>query len=150
MKRLQAVIFALSLLPCTSLFAVDSDAVLGGAIGGGVGAAIGSKIGGREGAVVGSGVGAAVGTAIATDGKRRGSGHDGTDEHRHYEKRGHHDVEYEPRRHRHHARPKIPWGHMPPPGHRYYEKHRYYGKHRYYKKHAPHMDYEPRRYRHRR
>ena len=40
MKRVQAAIFALFLFPCMTVLAVDSDAVLGGAIGGGVGAAI--------------------------------------------------------------------------------------------------------------
>ena len=60
MKRVQAAIFALFLFPCMTVLAVDSDAVLGGAIGGGVGAAIGSELGGREGAIVGSGVGAAI------------------------------------------------------------------------------------------
>lgn len=61
-----------SLLGSAALFcslqagAVDSDAVLGGAIGGGAGAAIGDEIGGRDGAIAGSAIGAAIGTAVAT------------------------------------------------------------------------------------
>jgi hypothetical protein len=48
--------------------AVDSNAVLGGAVGGAVGAAIGSAVGGREGAIIGAGVGGAVGVDRATGG----------------------------------------------------------------------------------
>lgn len=48
-------------------YAVDGDAVLGGAVGGAVGALVGSEIGGRSGAIVGGAAGAALGTAVATD-----------------------------------------------------------------------------------
>lgn len=47
-------------------YAVDTNAVVGGAIGGGAGAAIGSSIGGREGAIIGGAIGGAAGAAIAT------------------------------------------------------------------------------------
>jgi hypothetical protein len=115
MKRVQVAILALSTLSLTNAFAVDSDAVLGGAIGGGVGAAIGSEVGGREGAIVGSGVGAAVGTAIATDGKEDSSGQNKrTHRPRDYDEYDHAEVDYVPPRR--HARPRIPRGHMPPPG----------------------------------
>ena len=56
MKKLKAAVFALSLIACAPVVAVDGDAVLGGAIGGGVGAAVGSEIGGRDGAIVGGAV----------------------------------------------------------------------------------------------
>ena len=114
MKRVQAAILALSLFQCTTLLAVDSDAVLGGAIGGGVGAAIGSEIGGREGAIVGGGVGAAVGTAIATDGRKHDAENNSTKKHRHYEEYDHDHAVHKPPRYQ--ARPRIPRGHMPPPG----------------------------------
>lgn len=61
-----AIVVSLLSLPLTQVFAVDTDAVVGGAIGGGLGAAVGSELGGREGAIAGSAIGAAVGTAIAT------------------------------------------------------------------------------------
>lgn len=77
MRTLSAGIISLSLMLCgTSALAVDTDAVIGGALGGGVGAAVGSELGGRNGAIAGSAVGAALGTAIATDG-------DGQAEHSH-------------------------------------------------------------------
>ena len=114
MKRLKVAIFTLSLLPCAPAIAVDGDAVLGGAIGGGVGAAVGSEVGGREGAIVGGGLGAAIGTAIATDGKEKDSRYDNKRPYRDYGEHGHADEEYAAPRH--HARPKIPPGHMPPPG----------------------------------
>jgi len=66
MKQIQSIVLSFSLLAGMPALAVDTDAVLGGAIGGGVGAAVGSEVGGREGAIVGGAVGAAVGTAIAT------------------------------------------------------------------------------------
>lgn len=46
--------------------AVDTNAVIGGAVGGGAGAAIGSSIGGRDGAIIGGAIGGAAGAAIAT------------------------------------------------------------------------------------
>lgn len=114
MKRVQAAILALFLFPCMTALAVDSDAVLGGAIGGGVGAAIGSEMGGRDGAIVGGGVGAAVGAAIATHGKEDRSGHNRTRPYRVHEEHEQAEVEYVPPRR--HARPRVPRGHMPPPG----------------------------------
>jgi len=59
---LKAIIL-LALLP-TTVLAVDTDAVIGGAVGGGVGAAVGSEVGGKEGAIAGSAIGAALGTAV--------------------------------------------------------------------------------------
>jgi hypothetical protein len=61
-----------ALILATGLFAggaqaVDSEAVIGGAVGGGVGAAVGSEVGGKDGAIVGSAIGAAIGTAVAAD-----------------------------------------------------------------------------------
>ena len=114
MKRIQAVTLAISLFQCTTLLAVDGDAVLGGAIGGGVGAAIGSEIGGREGAIVGGGVGAAVGTAIATDGRKHDADNGSSEKHRYGNEREHGYRRPTPRHY--HARPRIPRGHMPPPG----------------------------------
>lgn len=68
-----AVFTALSIITLPAA-AIDTNAILGGAIGGGTGAAVGSAVGGRNGAIVGSAAGAAVGTAISTSGSR--SGHD--------------------------------------------------------------------------
>lgn len=51
----------------TPALAVDSGAVVGGAIGGGTGAAVGSAIGGKEGAIVGGAIGGAVGAAIGSN-----------------------------------------------------------------------------------
>ena len=48
------------------LLAVDTGAVVGGAIGGGTGAAIGSEIGGKEGAIIGGAIGGGVGAAIGS------------------------------------------------------------------------------------
>ena len=67
MNKILAACLALSLAPTTVVFAVDTDAVIGGAVGGGVGAAVGSEIGGKTGAVVGGAVGAAIGTAVMTN-----------------------------------------------------------------------------------
>ena len=67
MKRPHAIMLSLSLLTSMSALAVDTDAVLGGAIGGGIGAAVGSEVGGREGAIAGGALGAAVGVAVATE-----------------------------------------------------------------------------------
>ncbi|GAB6050840.1 hypothetical protein JCM16106_16890 [Hydrogenophilus islandicus] len=66
MKRtvLTAVFF--STVGLTQAFALDTDAVVGGALGGAAGAVVGSALGGREGAVIGAGLGGATGAAIAT------------------------------------------------------------------------------------
>ena len=90
------------------------DAAVGGGIGGAAGAAIGNEVWGRDGAILGGGVGAAVGAAIATDDEEHGSRHG---RHRHYrdhEVYQHVDDDYEMSHH--YARPRIPNGHMPPPG----------------------------------
>ncbi len=75
--------------------AIDSNAVLGGALGGGAGAAVGSAVGGRNGAIVGGALGAATGVAIATPKQRASYGYReaGWDEHEHHDHgrhRGHH------------------------------------------------------------
>ena len=67
MKNLGKVMIFCACFPAATALAVDSDAVLGGAVGGGVGAAVGSEVGGKEGAIVGSAVGAAIGTAVMAD-----------------------------------------------------------------------------------
>lgn len=66
MKRtlLTALLMASGLL--STAHALDTDAVVGGALGGAAGAAVGSAVGGREGAVIGAGLGGAAGAAIAT------------------------------------------------------------------------------------
>ena len=90
------------------------DAAVGGGIGGAAGAAIGHEIGGRDDAIIGGALGGGIGTAIATGGKEHDSRNNGTTEHRHYEEHDYPDVEYvQPH---YHARPRIPQGHMPPPG----------------------------------
>ena len=63
------VLFALAAFT-TPAFAVDGNAVIGGAIGGGTGAAVGSAIGGRDGAIIGGALGGAAGAAIATSGSK--------------------------------------------------------------------------------
>ena len=68
MKRLPVTFLGVAMASLlTTAFAVDGDAVIGGALGGAAGAAVGSELGGRGGAIAGSAVGAALGTAIATD-----------------------------------------------------------------------------------
>lgn len=52
-------------------YALDTDAVVGGALGGAAGAAVGSAVGGREGAIVGAGIGGAAGAAVATSGREK-------------------------------------------------------------------------------
>jgi uncharacterized protein YcfJ len=101
MKRHHTIILSISLLASMPALAVDTDAVLGGAIGGGIGAAVGSEVGGREGAIAGSAVGAAVGTAVAT----QDSG-DKQDK----------SVTYVEETH-HHSPPGHAHGHRVPPGH---------------------------------
>lgn len=65
-NRWMVALLAGSLLVTGSAYALDGNAVVGGALGGGAGAAIGSSLGGREGAVIGAAAGAAIGTGIAT------------------------------------------------------------------------------------
>ncbi|MEN8108583.1 MAG: hypothetical protein ABFS22_11325 [Pseudomonadota bacterium] len=90
------------------------DAALGGGIGGAAGAAIGNEVGGRDGAIIGGALGGGIGTAIATDGKEHGSKSKRTIKHRTYDEHDYYDVEYgHPH---HHAQPRIPQGHLPPPG----------------------------------
>jgi uncharacterized protein YcfJ len=101
MKRHHTIILSISLLASMPALAVDTDAVLGGAIGGGIGAAVGSEVGGREGAIAGSAVGAAVGTAVATK----------DSEHKQDK-----TVIYVEEPH-HHSPPGHAYGHRVPPGH---------------------------------
>jgi uncharacterized protein YcfJ len=110
MKRPHTIILSISLLASVPALAVDTDAVLGGAIGGGIGAAVGSEVGGREGAIAGSAVGAAVGTAVAT----KDNGH----------KQGERGINVEDS-HRH-GPPGHAYGHRIPPGH---AKHKHKHKH---------------------
>lgn len=53
-------------LGSAAAFAVDSGAVIGGAIGGATGAAVGDAVGGRNGAILGAAVGGATGAAIGS------------------------------------------------------------------------------------
>jgi hypothetical protein len=110
MIRPHSLILSISLLIGTPVLAVDTDAVLGGAIGGGIGAAVGSEVGGREGAIAGRAVGAAVGTAVAT--KDSEHKQDNT-------------VIYVEDSH-HHEPPGHAYGHRVPPGH---AKHKHKRKH---------------------
>jgi outer membrane lipoprotein SlyB len=110
MKRLAVIFLSLALTPAVSVHAVDTDAVLGGAVGGGLGAAVGSEVGGREGAIAGGAIGAAVGTAIATKDDK----HESRDR-----------VIYVDEGHRH-GPPGHAYGHRVPPGH---AKHRHKHKH---------------------
>jgi outer membrane lipoprotein SlyB len=66
MKRTLLTVLLLSSAGLTPAFALDTDAVVGGALGGAAGAAVGSAVEGREGAVIGAGLGGAAGAAIAT------------------------------------------------------------------------------------
>jgi outer membrane lipoprotein SlyB len=119
MKQLAVIFLSLALVPIVPVRAVDSDAVLGGAVGGGLGAAIGSEVGGREGAIAGGAIGAAVGTAIATK----------DDEHETRERVIYRDrVIYVDDGH-HHGPPGHAHGHRIPPGH---AKHRHRHKHKHH------------------
>jgi hypothetical protein len=69
LKSFSKTLLILSCFSIPAVHAVDSDAVIGGAVGGGVGAAVGSEVGGRDGAIAGSAIGAAIGTAVMTDDK---------------------------------------------------------------------------------
>jgi hypothetical protein len=104
MKTFQSTVLTISLLYGTSLPAVDSDAVLGGAVGGGVGAAVGSEVAGREGAILGGAMGAALGTAIATSGEEPATKESGE------------KVIYV-EEHHYHGPPGHAYGHRIPPGH---------------------------------
>ena len=111
MKRPHTIILSISLLASVPALAVDTDAVLGGAIGGGIGAAVGSEVGGREGAIIGGAVGGGVGAAIATN----DDGHE-------HEK----TVIYveQPRQN---GPPGRAYGHRIPPGHaKHKHKHKHY------------------------
>ena len=99
MKKFHAIVFTSVLIISAPCLAVDTDAVIGGAVGGGLGAAVGSELGGRNGAIVGGAVGAGIGAAIATDDR----GHD-TNKHVIYR-------EYQQ------APPGHAYGHRIPPGH---------------------------------
>jgi hypothetical protein len=116
MMRLPAILFTLCSLASVPALAVDTDAVLGGAVGGGIGAAVGSEVGGREGAIVGGAVGAAVGTAIATKDREHNEQNTGK------------TVVYreEPGRN---GPPGHAYGHRVPPGH---AKHKHKHKHRHH------------------
>ena len=70
MARKQLLVLAALATFATSAFAVDTNAVIGGALGGGTGAAVGSAIGGRDGAIIGGALGGAAGAAIATSGSK--------------------------------------------------------------------------------
>lgn len=71
MKVLMLLAMGVLVVAATTAKAMDSDAILGGALGGGAGAAIGSAVGGRDGAIIGSAVGGAAGVAVATSDRRR-------------------------------------------------------------------------------
>lgn len=121
MKQFHAITLTFTLLTALPALAVDTDAVLGGAIGGGVGAAVGSEIGGREGAVVGGALGAAVGTAIATDKD------DGVEEKLVYERAHEPEEKVIVVKEYHHVPPGHVYRHVPP-GHL---KHKHKRKHRH-------------------
>lgn len=69
MKVLMLLAMGVLAVSATTAKAVDSDAILGGAIGGGAGAAVGSAVGGRNGAIIGGAIGGGAGAAIATSGR---------------------------------------------------------------------------------
>jgi len=109
MKKFHAIIFTSALVFSAPSWAVDTDAVLGGAVGGGLGAAVGSELGGRNGAIVGGAVGAGIGVAIATD----DGGHDNNRQVIYHEYRQ--------------APPGHAYGHRIPPGHaKHKHKHKYH------------------------
>jgi len=71
MKVLMLLVMGVLVVAATTAKAMDSDAILGGALGGGAGAAIGSAMGGRDGAIIGGAVGGAAGVAVTTSDRRR-------------------------------------------------------------------------------
>jgi outer membrane lipoprotein SlyB len=114
MKKLHTVLVAFAVSATTPAVAVDTDAVLGGAIGGGVGAAVGSEVGGREGAIAGGAIGAAIGTAVATD----------DDDHHQARRERKPEVIYV-EQHHHDGPPGHAYGHRIPPGHAKHRKHKH-------------------------
>ena len=70
MKVLMLLAMGVLVISATTAKAVDSDAIIGGAIGGGAGAAVGSAVGGRNGAIIGGAIGGGAGAAVATSGRR--------------------------------------------------------------------------------
>jgi len=70
MARKQILILVALSAFAAPAFAIDGNAVIGGAIGGGTGAAVGSALGGRDGAIIGGALGGAAGAAIATSGSK--------------------------------------------------------------------------------
>jgi outer membrane lipoprotein SlyB len=70
MKVLMLLAMGVLAVSATTAKAVDSDAIIGGAIGGGAGAAVGSAVGGRNGAIIGGAIGGGAGAAVATSGRR--------------------------------------------------------------------------------
>ena len=71
MARKQILVLVALSAFAAPVFAVDGNAVLGGALGGGAGAAVGSALGGRDGAIIGGALGGAAGAAIATSGSKQ-------------------------------------------------------------------------------
>lgn len=71
MKRTMLLALIASSALAVPAFAVDTDAVLGGALGGAAGAAVGSAVGGRDGAIIGAGIGGAAGAAVTTSGREK-------------------------------------------------------------------------------
>jgi len=71
MKVLMLLVMGVLVVSATTAKAMDSEAILGGALGGGAGAAIGSAVGGHDGAIIGGAIGGAAGVAVATSDRRR-------------------------------------------------------------------------------
>jgi outer membrane lipoprotein SlyB len=96
MKRTLMAILVVSTAVALPAAAVDTDAVVGGALGGAAGAAVGSAIGGREGAIVGAGLGGAAGAAVATSDKQPTVRKEViyVDEHHHHHDNGKHKGHY--------------------------------------------------------
>jgi hypothetical protein len=116
---LRVLATGLMIVPMTSL-AVDTDAVVGGALGGGLGAAVGSELGNREGAIVGGAIGAGIGTAIFTEDRDRDERH--VHEVVVHEEEVPHQVIY----YNQYYRPgPPPHAYRVPPGHAKHWKHRY-------------------------
>jgi hypothetical protein len=64
MKKSLAI--ALFLCASANAYAVDSGAVVGGAVGGAAGAVIGHSMGGQNGAILGAAIGGAAGAAVGS------------------------------------------------------------------------------------
>ena len=113
--KIQYLVLALSLVAVAAQADnLTVDAAIGGGIGGAPGAAIGNKVGGREGAIVGGAIGGAVGTAIVTDHDGHISKNQKAVQHGNYKDEELYGVKFASARHR--ASPRIPPGHLPPPG----------------------------------